>query len=104
AGDVDGDALTYAWDFGDGALVPSGGPSQTHTYQIAGSFTARVTVSDGQASATASVVIAPAGPGLPPDPARVAPPLRPSAVTAFADPTPFLYPATPPIPTPPTPA
>lgn len=44
--DPDGDALTYAWDFGDGQAGT--GATISHTYTASGSFSARVTVSDGR--------------------------------------------------------
>jgi uncharacterized repeat protein (TIGR01451 family) len=47
--DVDGGALLYSWDFGDGAT--SSGPVGRHTYAASGTFNASVTVSDGAASA-----------------------------------------------------
>jgi subtilisin family serine protease len=55
--DADGDALTYNWDFGDGATGTGATPS--HTYPTAGSYTATLTVSDGIDSdqATASVTV-----------------------------------------------
>jgi glucose/arabinose dehydrogenase len=55
--DPDGQTLTFEWDFGDGILA-SGGAVQTHTYQNAGRFTARVTVRDsagGSNSASATI-------------------------------------------------
>ncbi|MGW4642569.1 ThuA domain-containing protein [Sphaerisporangium sp. NPDC004334] len=42
--DPDGDAITYAWDFGDGATSTSANPS--HTYSSNGTYTARLTVRD----------------------------------------------------------
>jgi PKD repeat protein len=54
--DPDGDALTYAWDFGDGASSLLQNPS--HTYTKAGTYTAKVTVSDGRGgTATDTVVV-----------------------------------------------
>ena len=47
AADPDDDPLTYAWDFGDGTPVSSQ-QNPTHSYATAGSYTAAVTVSDGQ--------------------------------------------------------
>jgi PKD repeat protein len=44
--DADGDALTYAWDFGDGASSTEQNP--THLYLEAGGKSATVTVSDGK--------------------------------------------------------
>jgi len=56
ASDPDGDALTYSWDFGDGATATTANPS--HTYISAGTYTATVTVTDiANATATSSVVI-----------------------------------------------
>jgi glucose/arabinose dehydrogenase len=55
--DPDGDPLTYEWDPGDGT-APLPGAVVTHTYQSAGTFTARLTVRDNRGgSATAAVVI-----------------------------------------------
>ena len=74
AKDADGDALTYAWDFGDGSVV-NGGASQSHAYTKGGVYTVQVTVDDRHgsscslASATSRVKInsrpiADAGPNL----------------------------------------
>ena len=52
--DADGDALTYAWSFGDGATAE--GPTATHAYAADGSYTVTLVVSDGRASASASRV------------------------------------------------
>jgi PKD repeat protein len=56
ATDLDGDALTYAWEFGDGGT--SDLPNPAHTYVVAGTYAAWLTVSDGEASASASLTIA----------------------------------------------
>jgi len=88
ATDVDGDPLTYAWNFGDGTTKPSGSASEGHTYQATGPFTATVTVSDGQATAQASLTITPAGV---PDPSTVAPPLSQTSTTDLGSGTAFLY-------------
>ncbi len=42
--DGDGDALTFAWDLGDGSVA--GGAGVTHTYAAAGTYTVRVIVTD----------------------------------------------------------
>ncbi|MFI8194340.1 PQQ-dependent sugar dehydrogenase [Streptomyces sp. NPDC085946] len=42
--DQDGDALTYRWDFGDGATSTSADP--THTYRRNGTYTATLTAKD----------------------------------------------------------
>ncbi|MEO6435257.1 MAG: PQQ-dependent sugar dehydrogenase [Tepidisphaeraceae bacterium] len=44
--DPDGDLLTYSWSFGDGEAAS--GKTVTHTYDGNGTFTARLTVSDGK--------------------------------------------------------
>ena len=44
--DSDGDTLTYAWDFGDGGTAST--KDAMHTYTAAGTYTAKVTVSDGK--------------------------------------------------------
>jgi glucose/arabinose dehydrogenase len=43
--DPEGKALTYSWAFGDGGTSTVANPS--HTYQSAGTYAARLTVSDG---------------------------------------------------------
>ncbi|HZI13954.1 MAG TPA: PQQ-dependent sugar dehydrogenase [Myxococcus sp.] len=57
--DPDGDALQYAWDFGDGTSA-SGVAHPEHTYTAAGTYAARLTVSDGRGgshSATVSISV-----------------------------------------------
>ncbi|MFI9028284.1 PQQ-dependent sugar dehydrogenase [Streptomyces sp. NPDC053560] len=44
ATDADGDAITYAWDFGDGSTSTAQNPS--HTYKKNGTYTATVTAKD----------------------------------------------------------
>jgi PKD repeat protein len=44
--DPEGDALTFVWEFGDGATDTS--PTPSHTYSRTGDFTVRLTASDGQ--------------------------------------------------------
>ncbi|OGC81339.1 MAG: hypothetical protein A2V81_00825 [Candidatus Abawacabacteria bacterium RBG_16_42_10] len=46
ATDAEGDALTYAYDFGDGVSFSSPLNSATHRYTVAGVFNAQVRVSD----------------------------------------------------------
>src|SRR5262245_55100914 len=43
--DPEGTALSYSWDFGDGAVSSEANP--THTYTARGTYQARLTVSDG---------------------------------------------------------
>ncbi len=53
--DADGDALQYAWDFGDGqTLTASPSSIVTHQYNLAGTFVTRVTVTDGNGGSTSS--------------------------------------------------
>ena len=89
--DPDGDALGFAWDFGDGGSATGAKPG--HTYAAAGTFTVTLTVNDGRGgtnSGTTTATIAPAA-IIPPDPGTVAPP-RPRTTTSsvFAS-TQFLY-------------
>lgn len=59
ASDPDGDTLTYSWDFGDGTAA-STAQNPTHSYATAGTYTAKVTVSDGKggtANATLSITV-----------------------------------------------
>lgn len=51
--DVDGDTLTYTWDFGDGTT--SSDVSPKHTYSKEGIYKVVLTVNDGQETATSSV-------------------------------------------------
>jgi|CXWL01.1.fsa_nt_gi ELWxxDGT repeat protein len=51
--DLDGDALTYSWDFGDGTPAGSG-VAPTHVYESTGTFTVTLTVNDGTTNSTAA--------------------------------------------------
>ncbi|HWK26457.1 MAG TPA: ThuA domain-containing protein [Solirubrobacter sp.] len=55
ASDADDDELTYSWDFGDDGTSSAAAPS--HTYTAAGSYTARVTVSDGKDEVSRTVPV-----------------------------------------------
>jgi glucose/arabinose dehydrogenase len=56
--DPEGRPLTYRWDFGDGATSTQANPS--HTY-AAGSYTARLTTSDGDLETASSAITITAG-------------------------------------------
>src|SRR5438128_474819 len=65
--DPDGDALTYAWTFGDGSSGTGATPQ--HAYVVANTYTVEVTVSDGRGGsqvATASAVVVPTADRAPP--------------------------------------
>ncbi|MEA3165483.1 MAG: hypothetical protein QOJ26_340 [Thermoplasmata archaeon] len=53
--DPDGTPLSYAWTFGDGATAS--GRTASRTYVAAGTYTVKLTVSDGQATAAASKTV-----------------------------------------------
>ena len=55
ASDLDGNALSCTWTFGDSGSAS--GINVTYTYISLGVYTARVVVSDGQLAATGSVVV-----------------------------------------------
>ncbi len=50
--DPDGDALTYAWDFGDGGT--GAGALASHSYGVGGTYDVTLRVNDGAASSAAS--------------------------------------------------
>ncbi len=56
SGDLDGDVLTFAWDFGDGSSAS--GMMPTHTYATAGNFPVSLVVNDGQADSDPDVTSA----------------------------------------------
>ncbi|WP_431246168.1 PKD domain-containing protein [Leifsonia xyli] len=64
--DPDGTIASYSWDFGDGAA--GSGATATHAYAAAGTYTARLTVTDdGGATGGASRVLTVKAPPSPPD-------------------------------------
>src|SRR6202041_2529718 len=63
--DPQGEALTYAWNFGDGAT--GHGVSPTHTYAATGNYAVSLTVTDStnlSSTATATAAIETTGPAL----------------------------------------
>jgi len=66
--DPEGRALTFFWDFGDGATGATGtGVTTSHTYTTVGNYTAVVTVTDDFGNTTqASVLIRVTAPNQPP--------------------------------------
>lgn len=66
--DTDGTIVRYDWDFGDGTQVNDAGPTPSHTYTAANSYTVSLTVRDDDGdsdSATAGVTVSVA-PNVPP--------------------------------------
>ncbi len=59
--DPDQDPLTFAWDFGDGAVLA--GETMIHAYAKPGAYTATLTVSDGVATDEAAVAVTVIVPG-----------------------------------------
>jgi PKD repeat protein len=79
--DPDGTIASYAWTFGDGGTSTQQNPSRT--YQMAGSYTARLTVTDNQgATGSATVQITVAAPNQPPTATATASPTSGTAPLA----------------------
>lgn len=60
-----GDLLNYQWDFENDGTVDATGPTATHTYPIAGGYTARLRVTDSGGlvgTATVSILVGMGGP------------------------------------------
>lgn len=75
--DPDGDALSYAWNFGDSTVLPEGAAAQSHTFAQAGAYEVAVTVTDGRGGvAQATVQIATTDPSAGEEPP--APPTPPT--------------------------
>jgi len=81
--DPEGTALSYNWTFGDGASSTSSNP--VHTYSTAGSYVARLTVSDGTNTTTSADVTIGVG-NQPPVAVATATPMggAPPLVVAFS--------------------
>jgi len=63
--DPDGDALTYAWDWGDSSAASSG-TTPSHTYAAAGTYSVKLSASDGRGGSnvkTLSVTVVASTPG-----------------------------------------
>jgi PKD repeat protein len=60
-----GDVSTVLWEFGDGGFDAS--TDVVHSYSREGSYTVRLTVSNGAGSSTASVIVTVKAPTLPPE-------------------------------------
>jgi glucose/arabinose dehydrogenase len=50
--DPNGLPLTYNWNFGDGSVLPNGGPSVQHSYAALGTYNATLTVNNGTLDST----------------------------------------------------
>ena len=61
--DPDGDPMTFSWDFGDGQA--GHGITTSHTYAVSGTYTATVTVNDGQVSKQSQPLTITVGNSLP---------------------------------------
>jgi PKD repeat protein len=62
--DPDGTIVNYAWDFGDGNTIPSGGAGASHAYAAPGTYTVTLTVTDDDgltSTATDTKTIGPTG-------------------------------------------
>ncbi len=57
ATDADEDELTYSWDFDGDGTADSSAQDPSHTYTAAGTYAAKVTVSDGTASVSKTVTV-----------------------------------------------
>jgi DNA-binding beta-propeller fold protein YncE len=55
AADPDGSIRRYDWDFGDGNVLPNGGPRVSHVYARPGTYQARLLVTDNEGASTRTV-------------------------------------------------
>jgi DNA-binding beta-propeller fold protein YncE len=102
AADPDGTIVRYDWDFGDGTLLPDGGPSPQHVYTQPGTYTVTLVVTDNEGASTTTIftggtVLAGGGPGAQASrqiqvaaPAAAAPPPPPAPVLPTQEPAPDL--------------
>ena len=60
ASDPENDGLTYTYDFGDGT-TEDGAPTASHTYASADTYTATVTVNDGNGGTASDSIVVPVG-------------------------------------------
>jgi len=64
ASDLDGDVLSYAWDFGDKSFSTSNSPTVSKSWSAAGDYRVRCTVSDMKGkTASASLIVTVGSPG-----------------------------------------
>ena len=80
--DVDGDTLSYSWDFGDGTGAKLRRPF--HIYTLAGEYVATLTVSDGQLTSNDSVRVSVFGAVRSPTPTRTPDPSAPTPTPTSA--------------------
>jgi DNA-binding beta-propeller fold protein YncE len=55
AADPDGRIVRYDWNFGDGTLLPDGGPSPQHVYTEPGTYTVTLVVTDNEGASTSTI-------------------------------------------------
>jgi hypothetical protein len=55
AADPDGAIVRYDWDFGDGTLLPDGGPSPQHVYTRPGTYVVTLVVTDNEGASTTTI-------------------------------------------------
>jgi hypothetical protein len=53
--DLDGTVAGYRWDFGDGTLLSSGGPTPRHTFARAGTYNVTLTLTDDEGCGTVRI-------------------------------------------------
>jgi DNA-binding beta-propeller fold protein YncE len=55
AADPDGAIVRYDWNFGDGTLLPDGGPAPLHVYARPGTYTVTLVVTDNEGASTTTI-------------------------------------------------